>query len=123
MTPNLPWSLVYADGAANVYRLDATADEVRFAYEPMTPERSSTGHYSGGDPCQEILTGDDPRLDALWRQVDALEADRSHHAAERNKGDGAFTVTTAGGTRRFLVRRAALRDLEALLEHGFRRVR
>lgn len=116
MTPTPPWSLVYADGAANVYRFEATPDEVRFAYEPMTPARSSTGLYSGGPPRQARLSLDDPELATLWRHVDALEADLAHHAAARNKGDGAFTVTTAAGTRHFLVVRPALRELEALLE-------
>ncbi|MBK9036892.1 MAG: hypothetical protein IPL61_37515 [Myxococcales bacterium] len=120
MPPPPPWSLVYADGAANVYRFEATADEVEFAYEPVTPTESSTGRYSGGAPRQERLRADDLRLAALWRAVDAAVADRAHHAPARIKGDGAITVVTAAGTRQVLVVRAATRALEALLEQRFR---
>jgi hypothetical protein len=115
MMPVAPWSLVYADGAANVYRFAADGDGVRFAYEPVTPERSSTGRYSGGEPVELRLAHDDPRLAALWRHVAALEADGAQHVAARMKGDGAFTVETVEGTRQFLVARSATRELEALL--------
>jgi hypothetical protein len=120
MTPEPPWSLVYADGSANVYRFEAEPGRVRFAYEPVTPEKSSTGFYSGGNPVNDLLPPDDPRLATLWERATALEADPAHHADERNKGDGAFTVTTGGQRRRFLVVRAATRTLEAFLEQAFR---
>jgi len=113
--PAPPWSLVYADGAANVYGFDASGDEVLFAYEPMTPERSSTGSYSGGEPRSLRLAATDPRVAELWQHVSAVEADTAQHAESRLKGDGAFTITTAGATRRFLVARAATRELEAML--------
>jgi hypothetical protein len=115
LTPTPPWSLTYADGAANFYRFEASNDEVLFTYHPVTPERSSTGRYSGGAPRQERLAAGDPRLAALWREVAALEADRTCHAADRIKGDGAFSVTTAAGVRGFLIARAALGPVEALL--------
>jgi hypothetical protein len=115
MIPTPPWSLVYADGSANVYTFEASADGVDVVYEPVTPERSSTGTYSGGEPFHARLDGDDPRLQSLWRLVVGLEADPSRHAAERCKGDGAFTITDGGGTRRFLVERGALDALESLL--------
>lgn len=120
MIPPPPWSLVYADGAANVYRFEATGAEVRFVYEPVTPATSSTGRYSGGAPRDERLAADDPRLVELWRQAAALADDPTHHAATRNKGDGALTLVAGGTPRRALVVRAATRALEALLELGFR---
>lgn len=120
MTPKAPWSLVYADGSANVYRFEATLTGVRFAYEPVTPEQSSTGFYSGGNPVDERLVATDPRLATLWEYAEALEADIATHADERNKGDGAFTVTSGGNRRRFLVVRSATRKLEAFLVKEFR---
>ena len=122
MTPKAPWSLVYADGSANVYRFEATLTGVRFAYEPVTPERSNTGTYSGGNPVDERLVATDPRLARLWEYAQALEGDTANHADERNKGDGAFTVTTGGNRRRFLVVRAATRALEGFLVKEFRGV-
>lgn len=116
MTPTPPWKLVYADGSANVYRFDAQDDGVDFAYDPVTPERSSTGFYSGGDPRAARFALDDPRIAELWRSVRALEADTSSHADARCKGDGAVTLVTPEGSHDFLVVRAATRELEALLE-------
>jgi hypothetical protein len=122
MTPTPPWTLVYADGSANVFRFVADKVGVRFTYEPVRPEQSSTGTYSGGAPIDELLAGDDPRLAALWEHARALEADTEHHADERNKGDGAFTLTVGGERRRFLVVRAATRTLEAFLRRDLRGV-
>lgn len=115
MFPTPPWSLVYADGSANVHRLDADGDAVTYAYEPVTPARSSTGTYSGGPPRHERLAVADPRVAAVWRAVAAVEADVARHARARAKGDGAFTVTEAGTPRTFLVVRAALGEVEAAL--------
>lgn len=120
MTPTPPWTLVYADGSANVFRFQADRVGVRFTYEPIRPEQSSTGTYSGGAPIEQLLAGDDPRLAAVWEQALALEADTEHHADERNKGDGAFTLTTGEQRRRFLVVRAATRTFEAYLRHELR---
>ena len=110
MTP--PWTVTYADGSANVYRFTATAAGVRFVYEPMTPARSSTGMYSGGDPIDTTIAIDDPRIAALWDHVRALGGNTTHHVADRNKGDGALTI----GGRTILVARAATRAFEAWLD-------
>lgn len=122
MRPPPPWTIVYADGSANVYRFQADGVIVRFTYEPVTPERSSTGFYSGGNPIDQPLTNDDPRLDELWQHVHALDADTASHAEERNKGDGAFTITVGEKRRRFLVLRSATRKLEAFLVRDLRGV-
>ena len=113
-----PWSIVYADGAANVSRLSRASDTapVEFEYDPVTPERSSTGTYSGGPPRQERVAPDDPRIDALWREVERLEADTAVHTATRNKGTGAFTVTTPTQTREFIVEHGpAQHEVERIL--------
>jgi hypothetical protein len=122
MVPTPPWTVVYADGSANVYRFAATGRTVHFTYEPVTPAMSSTGTYSGGDPVDAELPADDPRLTKLWQLLGELEADRANHMAERNKGDGAVTVTTSVGTRRFLVARSATRGIEGFLAKQLRGV-
>jgi hypothetical protein len=118
--PPAPWTIVYADGSANLYRFEAEPKRVRFSYEPVSPAESSTGMYSGGTPIDQILAADDPRLATLWEHTQALEADTRRHVDERQKGDGAFTVTSGGNRRRFLVTRAATRKLEDFLERDFR---
>lgn len=87
---------------------------VAFEYIPVTPERSSTGSYSGGDPVTRSVPADDPRIDELLRRIAALEADRTLHIEDRNKGTGAFHMRTPAGERRFIiVAGAALTDFHA----------
>lgn len=109
-----PWSLTVADGSANRYRFDCDArGVVQFAYEPVTPEMSSTGRYSGGPPRGETLDAKDARLAELWRQLKALEAEPALHTPDRAKGTGAIGWTTPAGQRDFIVLRGE--RLEALL--------
>jgi hypothetical protein len=117
--PSAPWKLTYADGAANVYSWwqDQDGATVYFAYEPMTPERSSTGMYSGGDPREEQLSAGDPRLAELWAKTRALQADTARHSADRNKGTGAFSLVTPRGREQFIVEQGeSLTSLSPLLE-------
>jgi hypothetical protein len=103
MIPAGQWSVVYADGSANQYVIEGSADGASFVYDPVTPEQSSTGTYSGGDPRSGPL--DRVRVAELWRQVRAFEADTEQHAPDRNKGTGAFSIRDANGKRSFIVER------------------
>lgn len=118
--PQPPWTLAYADGSGNGYLFEADDAGVHFTYDPVTPERSSTGTYSGGDPIDVQLTAEDPRFETLWEHATKLEADKARHAQERNKGDGALTVTSDGNRRRVLIVRAATRTFEDFLERMMR---
>ncbi len=93
--------LVFRDGSANAYRFHADGDGARFEYVPITPERSSTGMYSGGDPRAGRI--DAAQLAALWQHVSALEANTALHVADRGKGTGLFEITTADGSRSFII--------------------
>lgn len=110
--PAPPWSLTYADGAANVYRFMQVAPgaPVTFEYTPVTPAQSSTGTYSGGEPVHAELATDDARLRELWRRIDALAADTAAHGPDRNKGTGLFRVTAAERPRSFLLEQGAALD-------------
>lgn len=117
-----PWIVQYADGAANVYRFaqDQAGAEVSFEYVPVTPEQSSTGTYSGGEPRKAALAAGDPRVAELWRRVEALEADTASHGPDRNKGTGLFAIVTPAGKRSFIVEQgAALDEIHAFMK-GFR---
>lgn len=104
-----PWRVDYADGAANAYRVwqDSAETDVLLEYVPVTPERSSSGTYSGGPPRAGRFAPRDLRIDELWGRIDALAAEATAAGAAaagpRTKGTGAFTVTTPSGGRTFIV--------------------
>lgn len=86
-----PWQLDVSDGSGNHYgcrRDDAGA--MTFVYDPVTPERSSTGTYSGGDPRNGPLT--EAQAAALWREVEAAVANTSAHVEARAKGTVAIAA-------------------------------
>ena len=103
--PKPPWTLAFHDGAANGYRFSHPKDgAATFAYDPVTPERSSTGTYSGGEPASGDLSDGD--ASELWSRVAGLEAATSLHGENRNKGTGAFRIESAAGTRSFIIERS-----------------
>jgi hypothetical protein len=111
-----PWTLVYADGSANVYtfKQPAAGADVVFEYDPVRPEESSTGMYSGGEPRTASIPAADPRVAELWNRVEKLEATTTLHQPDRGKGTGAFALTTPAGTRQFIIAMGAeLSDFHA----------
>lgn len=100
----MSWTISYGDGSGNRYTFRADGDGAVFEYDPVTPERSSTGRYSGGDPRSGRLDGD--RLAALWQHVRALESNIALQGEDRNKGTGAFHITE-GASRSFIISRGA----------------
>lgn len=110
--PTPPWSIRYADGAANSYSIDSDGDGATFVYDPIRPEQSSTGTYSGGDPRSGRL--DAATVAELWRRVDALAANTAIHQADRNKGTGMFDLKGGAGPRAFIVEMGA--DIRAFDE-------
>lgn len=97
--------LIYRDGSANAYRFTADGDGARFVYDPVTPERSSSGTYSGGDPRAGRL--DAAQLATLWQHVRALETNTALHVTDRGKGTGLFLIAAASGERSFIIVRGA----------------
>lgn len=106
----MAWTITYSDGSANHYRFADGA----FEYTPVTPERSSTGMYSGGPPRAGALPA--AAIDALLAWVHRLEAATALHADDRMKGTGAFSITDATGSRSFIVKRCdALAEFDAFV--------
>ncbi|MBA3392513.1 MAG: hypothetical protein H0T89_07715 [Deltaproteobacteria bacterium] len=108
------WSIEYADGSANAYRIANDGGGATFEYRPVTAAQSSTGRYSGGEPRRGDL--DAAQVAELWRQVAALEANPKLQTTDRMKGTGSFRVTDAAGARAFIILRGpALLAFDALL--------
>jgi hypothetical protein len=100
VTPASFHSISYSDGSANAYRFWGDG---RFEYDPVTPKRSSTGMYSGGDPRAGTL--DAGQIAELWQRVQALAANTTLHVEDRAKGTGSFHIVDETGTRSFIVER------------------
>ena len=111
----LEWTRIdVADGSANAYHFTRDAGgQVRFVYDPVTPERSATGLYSGGPPRTEALAPDDARLVDLWMLLRKLEADETKHTPDRAKGTGAIAWESPAGRRAFIIQMGE--DVNALL--------
>ncbi len=90
--PAAPWTVRVFDGSGNVWRLsrDGSALPATVAYEPMTPERSSSGVYSGGEPASGRLTV--AQEGHLWQHVARVQGDTAHHITARRMGTVAVEV-------------------------------
>jgi len=74
--------LTYSDGAANLYFITTTLIE----YAPMTPERSSSGFYSGGEPATVAITTEE--FEQIYQTFKQAQANKEDHSKNRMKGCG-----------------------------------
>lgn len=79
--------LVYSDGSANRYII--TPDSLE--YDPVKPEESSTGFYSGGDPKSIKISSD--QFDSIGQLFDKAIANKAVHIEDRMKTSGAISVS------------------------------
>lgn len=91
----------YADGSANLYRI--TSDSVQ--YIPVTPEESSTGFYSGGEPAKVSITSE--QFQSLKKQLDDAVADTTWHTPDRAKGTALIIRIAPQDTTRVILRQGA----------------
>jgi len=111
-----PWTLRVSDGSGNTTTasMEVGAPSARWRYAPVTPETSSSGSYSGGEPAAGDLS--DAQVRELWSLVHALEAATDYHVEARAMGTTQVTVESPVGTRSFVLAPGSAADLEALLE-------
>ena len=96
----------YVDGNNNTYEIGD-----RLEYVPITPERSSSGIYSGGPPKSVVLaTEQRAQLIAL---LERIAADTENLLADRPKGSG----TVIHGDQRAVCRGSSplKQELETML--------
>lgn len=82
--PAGPWQLVVSDGSANRWTIDAVGLAAHYAFAPVQPHQSSTGHYSGGTPAQGTI--DATVVASLWTRVRGLLLDTAVQVPDRAKG-------------------------------------
>ena len=116
--PAPPWNVVYHDGSGNSFTIQKTRSPgtgVSGKYAPMTPERSSSGEYSGGDPWEGTVSSE--QAQELWRRIKALDADTTNRVKSRVKGSGSFRIRSTAGERTLLVGPGeTLSELDGFLE-------
>ena len=83
---------IYADGSANRYIITPTTLE----YDPVKPEESSTGMYSGGDPKTIAISA--AQFDSIRSVLDKGISNKAAHMQDRIKTSGLITVQK-GDTR------------------------
>jgi hypothetical protein len=101
----------YGDGSANRYTITATT----LTYDPVKPEESSTGMYSGGDPAEVALTPD--QYNRLRDLFDAAINHTEIHISERIKTSGMITRTLGTETSTVILKpqTAELEEIERVL--------
>lgn len=89
--PRAPWRVTYSDGSGNAFYFwrEEAGKPALFRYDPVRPEFSSSGIYSGGEP----KSGEVADADLLWRRLAALEAATTAHLDHRPKGSGEVTIS------------------------------
>lgn len=85
-------SYVYADGSANRYIITPISIE----YDPVTPEESSTGTYSGGDPKTVSISPE--QFELIGQLFDKAVANKSVHIEDRMKTSGAISIVRGDKT-------------------------
>jgi hypothetical protein len=102
--PNTLLTARFSDGSGNHYSFDSEgADSVgHLVYKPVTPEQSSSGVYSGGEPADVALSVEQNA--ELWKRLATLHANEAIHAQSRAMGTGAFDTNGPEGAVRFVIR-------------------
>ena len=77
---------VYADGSANLYIISSDSLE----YDPITPEESSTGIYSGGEPKTVSISTE--QFKSISQLFDKALANKAVHIEDRMKTSGAISI-------------------------------
>lgn len=92
----------YYDGSNNHYTLDQNT----LTYDPVTPEMSSSGIYSGGEKFTIEL--DQEKKQKLVSLFNAAYLARSEHQTRREKGTGNVIIQTGQDSKSCILRRDAV---------------
>src|SRR5687768_4200806 len=80
------YQYTYSDGSANRYIITPGTLE----YDPVTPEESSTGTYSGGDPKTRSISPE--QFDTIRDLLEKAISNTAVHIEDRIKTSGAISV-------------------------------
>ena len=94
---NQPTHYTYADGSGNRYILSPTSLE----YDPITPEESSTGMYSGGDPKTINISAE--QFSAAQTVLESAINNTAIHIPDRIKSSGAISVSDRNEMKGYVI--------------------
>lgn len=99
-------SYEYIDGSGNVYAISSNT----IVYDPITPQESSTGTYSGGEPY--TVTIEQQHFDAIQNAVNKAISNTNDQTTERNKGNGTLVVLPGKKTYIFKMNSESKKEIE-----------
>ena len=109
--PAGPWQLVVRDGSANRWTIDAAGLDAHYTFDPVQPEQSSTGRYSGGTPARGAI--DATVVAGLWARVRGLLLDTAVQVPDRAKGTVYLRLQVGGVDREAIFRMGVADDVIA----------
>lgn len=111
-TPKTPADAVYiyADGSANLYFVTPTFIE----YAPMTPERSSSGMYSGGEPAKVPI--DESSFSIIEEVIESFTKNTADHIPDRIKMSGNIYFVKEGKSFNLAHNSNSKNGIEAMLK-------
>jgi hypothetical protein len=102
-------SYVYVDGNGNLYAISSTS----IVYDPVTPEESSTGTYSGGEPYVAPL--EQKQFDQIQAAFKKVIADKTGQTTTRSMGTGTLVVLPAKTTYIFEMNSISKKEIEDVI--------
>ena len=106
-------SFYYTDGSGNHFRFWQEAEQIHFEYDPVQPQFSSSGVYSGGTAKKGILTAEQAAI--LRQRFTFWQEATAEHVERRMKGVSILSIEKDKGRTSFLVPESKLKELSAML--------
>lgn len=99
-------SYEYVDGNGNVYAISSNT----IVYDPITPEESSTGTYSGGEPYTVSI--ELQHFQAIQQAINNGIARTEDQTSQRNKGNGTLVILPSKTTYIFIMNSISKKEIE-----------
>jgi hypothetical protein len=104
-------SIQYSDQNNNRYSITSSS----FKYDPITPNESSSGVYSGGDPVQVVLSRED--YNNILNLAERIMETSEGKDVKREMLTSVLVISEEGKTRQAILKRSDERsELEDLLQ-------
>ena len=100
----------YIDGNGNLYVISSTT----IVYDPITPEESSTGTYSGGEPYN--ITIDLKQFNNLENKFKKVMTNTDGQTKARNKGTGTLIILPKRTTYIFEMNSTQKKEIEDAIQ-------